>query len=346
MKVGIIGCGRMGHKRARTLIDSGDVLYACDDIDSRTSQGFARQYGCLLGTTALTECEVIVVSTPHVALVPFAVRWSALGKWIFLEKPGGIDLRRIEQFALGLYGAHPAQTRVGYTLRFHPAAQRLQRELAGGEHGPLLWVRGHYGHGGREGYESEWRCERAQSGGGELIDQGSHLIDLARWLINSNLERDRTTKTIEFDKVAAACETCVWDTDVEDNAFITLSTPMKQIAMLHASWTEWCPSFSLEVCTDKTLFVWRGLGGVYGDETLTVYTDRGRGDRITYTYANPETCWRDEWIGFRNACLGSTLGVNATLFDAQQVMSVIQRIYDQQPRAVIQGQVTGDIPEA
>jgi predicted dehydrogenase len=108
--------------------------------------------------------------------------------------------------------------KVGYNHRFHPAVLKAREIVDRGELGQLMFIRGRYGHGGRPGYEREWRFERSLSGGGELIDQGSHLIDLAHWFLG------------EFIGVQAALRT-FWNTEVEDNVFLTLSTADGRIAL-------------------------------------------------------------------------------------------------------------------
>ena len=54
----------------------------------------------------------------------------------------------------------------------------------------MMFLRGRYGHGGRKGYDREWRANPALSGGGELIDQGVHLIDLAGWFLGDFTTHD------------------------------------------------------------------------------------------------------------------------------------------------------------
>ena len=122
-----------------------------------------------------------------------------------------------------------------------------------------MYLRARYGHGGRLRYEKEWRAKPSISGGGELIDQGSHLIDLSRLFLG------------EFNEVKSFINTYFYKMSVEDNAFLTLKTRTNKVAFLHASWTEWKNMFSFEIfCTLGKLDI-NGLGGSYGQEQLTVY---------------------------------------------------------------------------
>jgi predicted dehydrogenase len=122
-----------------------------------------------------------------------------------------------------------------------------------------MFIRARYGHGGRVGYENEWRAQPAISGGGELIDQGSHLIDLSRWFLGD--------LTVDY----AAVPTLFWRMQADDNCFLALRSGSGQIAWLHASWTEWKNTFSFEIFGRDGKLVVDGLGGSYGQERLTYY---------------------------------------------------------------------------
>src|SRR5207302_3632231 len=123
--------------------------------------------------------------------------------------------------------------RVGYNHRYHPALLKARELVDDGAVGPLMFIRARYGHGGRPGYDREWRADPALSGGGELVDQGVHLIDLSRWFLGD-----------EFADVRGRVVTAYWDMKVDDNAFLTLTTRAGRIAHLHASCTEWKNLFS------------------------------------------------------------------------------------------------------
>ena len=207
--------------------------------------------------------------------------------------------------------------KVGYNHRFHPAVSRARAIVDGGEIGPLLFVRGRYGHGGRPGYEREWRFQRAISGGGELVDQGSHLIDLAQWLLG------------EFTEVQGTLRTFFWGAEVEDNVFLTLSTADRRIAWLHASWTEWRNLFSLEIYGRDGKLQIEGLGGSYGVESLTFYRmlpGMGPPETTRWEYPFPDHSWETETAEFITAIDEGRQPIgNAD--EAVATMSVIDRVY-------------------
>src|SRR4029078_2181914 len=158
----------------------------------------------------------------------------AAGKHVLVEKPAARHVRELD----GLDEAarrNNVLVRVGFNHRYHRAFQRARQIVDSGALGPLMFLRARYGHGGRVGYDREWRADPARSGGGELIDQGVHLIDLAGWFLGP------------FATIQGGAATCYWDMPVDDNAFLTLQTAGGQIAFLHVSCTEWKNLFSLEL---------------------------------------------------------------------------------------------------
>src|SRR5207248_5774355 len=140
----------------------------------------------------------VIVSTLNASLAPITLAAVSAGKHVLVEKPGALNaaqLRDIQSVAL----TTRARVRLGYNHRFHPALQKARALLDAGVLGPLMFLRGRYGHGGRRGYDREWRADPKLSGGGELIDQGVHLIDLAAWFLG------------DFTDVSGHASTLFWD---------------------------------------------------------------------------------------------------------------------------------------
>ncbi len=259
----LIGCGAVGRKRAAALPAPHRLLYACDCDASRAAALAQTVPGC----QAVTECGAaladpavgaVIVSTPNASLAPLSLSAVRAGRHVLVEKPGALTpagLREVRSAAAG----SGARVRLGYNHRFHPALEKARELVDAGALGPLMFLRGRYGHGGRKGYDREWRADPALSGGGELIDQGVHLIDLATWFLG------------DFTEVAGHCATCFWDMPVDDNAFLSLRTAAGQTAWLHVSCTEWKNLFSLEIYGRHGKIAIDGLGGSYGPERLTFY---------------------------------------------------------------------------
>jgi predicted dehydrogenase len=208
--------------------------------------------------------------------------------------------------------------RVGFNHRYHPALSKAKDLCESGAVGELMYARGRYGHGGRVGYETEWRADKQLSGGGELIDQGVHLIDLARWFLG------------DFVSIEGFATTYYWDMPVEDNGFMLLRTATGQTAFLHASCTEWKNLFSFEIVGRTGKLHIEGLGGSYGTERLAYYRmlpQMGPPETIIWEYPIGDVSWQSELAEFIDDIrLGRQPSVS--LYDAQAALRVVEHIYE------------------
>ena len=284
LNVGVIGCGLIGHKRAEA-IGSKNQLIACFDVVSDASTNFANKFGCLacksLDEFFHQKLDVVFVSTVHESLSQIAVLCLQNGFHTFIEKPGGIsvtDLSTIKNAKLST----ELKCQVGFNHRFHPSMLKAHELIAAGELGELYFLRARYGHGGRLGYEKEWRANKCLSGGGELIDQGTHLIDLSNMFF-PNLE-------LKF----AELKTYFWDMDVEDNAFLFLENNVGNCCHIHVSCTEWKNTFSFEIYGARGKLAISGFNNSYGLETLHFYKmlpEMGPPETVAFEYPGRDGSW-------------------------------------------------------
>jgi predicted dehydrogenase len=319
MRLGIVGCGLIGQKRAKAA--GAHEIRVVADGDA----GRARALAAATGATAATDwrdvisadLDAVVIATPHDLLAPIALAAVQKGKHVLVEKPAA---RSATEFAPVVRAAERAGTvvAVGYNHRFHPGIAEARRIAAAGEIGPLMFVRARYGHGGRLGYEREWRANRAVSGGGELVDQGTHLIDLARWLLGP--------LALDY----AHAPTLFWNMEVEDNCFMALRNETGALAWLHASWTEWKNMFSLEIYGRTGKLVVEGLGGSYGPERLTVYRmgpEMGPPQAVSAEYPGPDLSWEREFDSFARAASGGASEA-ASMHDGLEVLKIVESVYE------------------
>jgi predicted dehydrogenase len=325
MRVAVIGCGLVGQKRANAL--AGSRLVACADILPERAQALARMSPHAKAEVdwrnviSRSEVDVVIVSTPHHLLTEIALECVHAGKHVLLEKPAAVraaDLDRLIRAAQET----GVLVRVGFNHRYHRAL-RTARDIANsGALGELLYVRGRYGHGGRLGYEKEWRANPELAGGGELIDQGIHLIDLARWFLG------------DFTQIEGFAHTYYWNMPVEDNGFMLLKTPQRQVAFLHASCTEWKNLFSFEIFGRKGKLEISGLGGSYGVERLAFYKmlpEMGPPETTIWEYPSPDNSWELEFSEFLDdICLKRT--PSAGLSDAQAALQIVEQVYQASKR--------------
>jgi predicted dehydrogenase len=321
MRFAIVGCGLIGQKRAEAITRLGHRTILAVDRAKDRGIALAEPIGARSATdfrvaTEATDIDAVVVATPHAELSRIATACLEAGKHVLVEKPAGRNLDEVSAVAKAADSAGRI-VKVGYNHRFHPAILKAREIVDRGELGPLMFVRGRYGHGGRPGYEREWRFERAISGGGELVDQGSHLVDLAQWFLG------------EFTDVTAAIRTFFWDAAVEDNAFLTLSTSEGRIAWLHASWSEWKNMFSFEIYGREGKLEINGLGGSYGVESVTFYRmlpEMGPPETTRWEYPFADRSWDAETAEFIAAINEGRRPIGDAA-EAMACMSVIERIY-------------------
>jgi predicted dehydrogenase len=320
LNIGIIGCGAVGRKRAQHL--AGARLVHCADTDlPRACHVASLNRGCVAGRDwrellDLADIDAVIVATPQDSQVEIARAAISAGIHVLVEKPAA---RHVDELVglPQLAAEHGVRVRVGFNHRYHRAFQQARRLVDSGILGPLLFVRARYGHGGRVGYASEWRAQPQRSGGGELIDQGVHLIDLARWFLG------------EFVEVSGFAHTYFWDMAVEDNGFLLLKTAAKQVAFLHVSCTEWKNTFSWELYGRDGKLQVDGLGGSYGVERLSWYKnlpDLGPPETTIWEYPMADNSWETEMAEFIEDIRGGR-EPSAGLQDAIAALAVVAKVY-------------------
>ena len=295
MRVALVGAGRQGRRRAPAVYGvEGCELAVVADIEG--AEGLAREMGCEAverweEAVERPDIESIIVCTPPHLHSAIAVAAMRAGKHVLCEKP----LARTVAEAEEMVRASEEQgvvLKCGFNLRHHPGVQQARAWLYEGRLGEPIFARLRYGVGGRPGFEQEWRARAEVSGGGQLMDQGVHALDLCRWFLG------------EFASVSATLTTGYWEIEpLEDNAFVTLSTARGRVASVHASQTQWRNLFSLEVYGREGYAQVDGLGGGYGTERAAL----GRRDPCgpfreeAIEYRGEDVSWREEWREFVSA---------------------------------------------
>jgi predicted dehydrogenase len=262
------------------------------------------------------DVDIVIVATTNDCLAEVGIASVRSGKHVIVEKPAARNLNELKAF---IDAANETRTkvRVGFNHRYHPALQKARALFDQGALGQLMFIRGRYGHGGRLGYENEWRAQPDVSGGGELIDQGVHLIDLARWFLG------------DITHVDGFAHTYFWDMPVEDNGFMILRTPQDQTAFLHVSCTEWKNTFSFEIYGRQAKLHIEGLGGSYGVERLTYYRmlpQMGPPETTIWEYPAGDQSWQLEFSSLIDD-LRLDRKPGPGLEDAYAALAVVEDIY-------------------
>ncbi len=320
MNVVIVGCGVIGQKRAAALGDC--QLVACVDLVLEKAQALAKLFPGALAVTnwcdviQRPEVEMVIISTMHAALAEIALAAVQAGKHVLIEKPAGRFSHELESVMAAAENSN-ALVRIGFNHRYHSAFRKARELVDEDALGELMFIRARYGHGGRIGYDKEWRAQPELSGGGELIDQGIHLIDLARWFLG------------DFNDVQGHAHTYFWDMRVEDNGFLLLKTARQQTAFLHASCTEWKNLFSFEIYGRKGKIDIQGLGGSYGTERLIFYKmlpSMGPPETFQWEYPLADNSWGLEISEFIDD-IRLKRQPAASIQDAYSVLKIVEEIY-------------------
>lgn len=325
MRVGIVGCGLIGKKRADAL--AGATLVACADSDLVRAQSLANRFRARASAdwrdaVERDDIDIVVIATPHDVLADITLAAIRAGKHVLVEKPAARSAAELEP-VVAEADKRGAIVHVGFNHRYHRAFRKARELVDSGVLGPLMFVRARYGHGARVGYEKEWRFDAKVSGGGELIDQGMHLIDLSRWFLG------------EFTRVDGTAITSFWKTNVDDNAFLMLRTAKEQVAWLHASATEWKNTFSMEIYGRDGKLAIHGLGGSYGTEKLTWYRmlpEMGPPETTSWEYPMGDDSWAVEMAELLED-IRLKRQPAAGLRDALAALRVVKAIYQESGHA-------------
>ncbi len=262
LKCGIIGFGYMGEIRKR-VIDARDdiVLAGVAEPDDRKR---ARVMGCegFADTEALlaADLDIVFIATPNNVAPEYAIRSLRAGRHVFCEKPPGCTLRDIHDICAA-EAASGMKLMFGFNHRYHPSIMRAKAIIDSGRLGRVVNVRGLYGKSGGVNYPQSWRNDPMVAGGGILLDQGIHMLDLFRFLCG------------EFEAVKCFLSNDFWGCPVEDNAFVILRGTNGVHAMLHSSATLWKHTFRADITLEQGYLVVEGLlskSGSYGRERIVV----------------------------------------------------------------------------
>ncbi len=321
--VAVVGLGRFGSKRIQAIMhDSRARLRVVTDVETERARDVSAEMGCAYTMTwqqAVTRDDVaiVIVSTSTQFLSSIALGALLAGKHVLCEKPFGRTADEVLPLVMAAKD-NKLSLKVGYNHRYHPALKRAHELFRGGAVGRTHYLHCMYGHGGRLGYEHEWRTKPECAGGGQLLDQGVHALDLFRWFGG------------EFCEVKAISATSFWPiVPLEDNVFALLRNQDGCVAQLHASWTSWKNTFQFLVSGEEGYLSISGLGGHYGTEKL-IHGVRGvpgsAPQEHTFEYPAPDRSLQDEWEDFLD-CIEQEREPQSSGEDSWKTLKLAEAIY-------------------
>jgi len=268
-----------------------------------------------------SDIDIVIVATVNKFLAPITKSALKYGKHVLCEKPLGRNIEESREILNTLNersGFDAPFLKTGFNHRHHPAISKAKEIFDKGEIGSLLYMRCRYGHGGRPGYEKEWRAQRDLCGGGELLDQGVHVVDLFRWFAGN------------FDEAFGYVSTFFWKMEVEDNAFAIFRKADGVVALMHTSWTQWKNLFCFEIFGSEGYLIIEGLGGSYGIENLRIGRRNPLGgppQEDILKFDGPDISWEAEWNEFISAIQWKRQPLGNG-WDGHKANAMIKGVYD------------------
>ena len=329
LRVGIAGYGVVGPRR-RPFIDAHPRLEtaAISDVRFERKGVFpdgVRFYSDYRELIAKEPLDLLFVSLPNYLAADATIRGLEKGLHVFCEKPPGRDIADVVRVR-AVERRHPRQKlKYGFNHRYHDSVRDALKIVRSGRLGRVLNLNGVYGKSHIVAFENSWRADRKRSGGGILLDQGIHMLDLMRLFAG------------DFAEVRSVVSNSFWGHDVEDNAYALMKTKGGIVAMLHSSATLWRHRFHLDITLEKGALTLAGIlsgSKSYGAETLTVSvaSKRDSGDpKETTTRYNHDPSWRDEIWEFADCVLKKRKVGHGSSLDALKAMELIYRIYCADP---------------
>lgn len=321
-KVGIIGFGKMGQIRLEVIkkLDIFEVVSIYDPYSTKKNRLFVNSLDDLFDNKNI---EIIFVCTPNYLNKKLTIESLKKEKHVFCEKPPGLNAKDIEDVIIA-ENKYKKTLMYGFNHRHHDSIQKIKQIVDKKEFGRILWMRGRYGKSVETDFYKNWRSKKKYSGGGILIDQGIHMLDIFLYLAG------------DFDKIQAAVSNLYWDLDIEDNVFAMLQNSKNKIAAsLHSTMTQWRNLFSLEVFFEKGYVVLNGLNTSsksYGEEVLNIAKNRSLAPAAIWEeeeniHFKIDNSWEKEIIEFNKSIIKNTKPIIGNSLEALQLMKVIDEIY-------------------
>lgn len=326
-KVGIIGYGKVGKIRHECIKSHPNLeLIGICDTDLRACQDSGET--CYSDYKKLLDAcpDMVFVCTYNHYIPEITIEAISRGIHVFGEKPPGKTLEHVKTIH-DVAKRNPAvKVKFGFNHRYHEGIIEAKSIVNSGRLGSVMWMRGVYGKAGGPQYDNNWRNNRDLSGGGILIDQGIHMLDLFRYFSG------------EYDEIKSFIGRSYWQVDVEDNIFAILrNSKTGQTAMIHSSATQWRHKFLLEIYMERGYLEIDGILSstqTYGRETLKIarciFDENGYplpNPQETVTYYVNDNSWINEVNDFVNCILDDKLPSNGNIDDAVKTMDLVQRIY-------------------
>jgi predicted dehydrogenase len=352
LKVAVAGCGIVGNRRWQcvnshpnmkmvavcdirfiedmSMIDGAKFNYDYSILENRKLDIFRNDlfqndvyiYNNIADLLKKHEIDVLFVCLPNYLSAKATIAGLENGSHVFCEKPPAKTVEEVKEVIECSKNNPHLKLKYGFNHRYHNSVKKTKKIIDSGVFGNVVSLRGVYGKSSIIPYGSGWRSEKKYAGGGILLDQGIHLLDLVRYFSS------------DYEEIHGFVSNNYWKHDVEDDVFILMKNKVGQVASLHSTATQWQHRFRLDVILEEALLELTGIlsgSKSYGSETLKIIerdkrNSVGSQEEKLYTYLNDES-WQSEVDAFADCILNDKPIENGTCYEALQVMEMIFRIY-------------------
>ena len=325
LRVGIAGYGVVG-KRRRQFVDLNTNMITVAVSDSNFCQEGTAQDGVKFYPTYhdlfKEKLDVLFVSLPNYLAAEATIAGLERGLHVFCEKPPGRTVQDIREVTAVEKKQPHLKLKYGFNHRYHESIKEAKKVIESGQYGEIINLRGIYGKSSIIPFDKGWRAERQYAGGGILLDQGIHMLDMICYFAG------------EFEEVKSFVSNSYWHHDVEDNAYAIMRNREGCVAMLHSTATQWQHKFRLEITLRDALLELSGiLSGTksYGDECLKIIPKKdgssvGSFWEITNSYLDDKS-WQCEINEFAGIIINDETVENGNSAEALKVMELVYKIY-------------------
>jgi predicted dehydrogenase len=325
-RIGIIGYGKMGKIRDRTIqkLGIGKVVSIYDPNESVSPrQGLEIKKS--IEDVLNSSIDIVFICIPNHMIKEYTIKALNRGIHVFAEKPPGINLNEIKEINHVKNKLKDTRLMFGFNHRHHKSVKKMKEIIENKRLGKILWIRGRYGKEVDENYLKDWRANPEKSGGGIMLDQGIHLLDLFIYLGG------------EFDEIKSFVSNLYWKiSGIEDNVFAIFRNSKSGLcASLHSTMTQWRYLFSLELFLEKGSLILNGLktsSGAYGDEILTIRENSepfiaGMSNKEKKYEFNEDVSWESEISHFIKSINEKKEPLIGNCNDALVLMKALDKIY-------------------
>lgn len=324
-RVGIAGFGIVGKRRCEYIQKNNflKLIAVCDsnqdqfkdlndDIKKHTN------YNDLLNE----KLDIIFICLTNDIAPEVTIKSLKKGIHVFCEKPPGRNVEDIENVIVEEKKHKGLILKYGFNHRYHDSIILAKEKIKSGDYGDIINLNGIYGKSRIVNFDGGWRSKKEIAGGGILLDQGIHMLDLIRFFAG------------EFDEIKSFVSNNFWNYNVEDNAYAIMRNNKGIVAMLNSSATLWEHKFNLRISLTKGYIELSGLltsTKSYGEEKLISYQHDSNKIIDGYTKSEykflEDNSWSREIDEFVECIIKNRKVKFGSSKDALESMNLVYKIY-------------------